>query len=246
MNLKCVFLALLVSSRLASAQVLKPEEIYQKLLPSVLTLQVANSQGERFRRFRFLCPRQRPRRHFYQHVISDATNVSARLANDHYVSVLGLVDKDVKHDLALIRLDAASYPRVDLNTNDPAIGSRTYVIGAPKGFEFSITDGLLSQIQQVDGYDQFQVSCPISGGNSGGPVVNDRGEVVGITSWTKRDAQNLSFATPARFLAGVESSAARRSLDSICQPGRSPRQNHRTTSRSRLRHQNRAAGEKCP
>jgi len=201
-NLKCVFLAALVSSRLASAQVLPPEQIYQKLLPSVLTLQVANSQGERFVGAAFFAVSNGLAVTSW-HVISDATNVSARLANDHYVSVLGLVDKDEKHDLALIRLDAASYPRVELNTNDPSIGSRTYVIGAPKGFEFSITDGLLSQIQQVDGYDQFQVSCPISGGNSGGPLINDRGEVVGITSWTKRDAQNLSFATPARFLAGL-------------------------------------------
>jgi len=189
-------------SRLAAAQVLKPEEIYQKLLPSVLTIQVANSQGERFVGAAFLAL-DKDIAVTSWHVISDATNVTARLADDRPVSVIGLVDKDEKHDLALIRLDSGDHPGVQLNTNKPVVGERTYVIGAPKGFEFSITDGLLSQIQKVDGYEQFQVSCPISGGNSGGPLINERGEVIGVTSWTKRDAQNLSFATPARFLAGL-------------------------------------------
>jgi serine protease Do len=199
-NLKSVLLVALAFSRIASAQVLKPEEIYQKLLPSVLTLQVVNSQGEHFVGSAFLALTNGIAVTSW-HVISDATNVSASLANNQPLSIAGLVDKDEKHDLALIRLDDISRPCVQLNTDDPAVGSRAYVIGAPKGFAFSITDGLLSQIQQVDGYEQFQVSCPISGGNSGGPLINDHGEVIGITSWTKRDAQNLSFATPARFLA---------------------------------------------
>jgi len=83
------------------------------------------------------------------------------------------------------------------------VGARADVIGTPKGVEFSIADGLISQIQQVDGFTQYQVSCPISGGNSGGPLVNERGEVMGVTCWTKKDAQNLSFATPASFLSAM-------------------------------------------
>ncbi len=201
-TLKCVLPALLAVVGIASAQVLPPEEIYQKISPSVLTLQVVNSQGEHFVATGFLAFADGIAVTSW-HVICDATNVTARLADNRYVAVRGLVDKDEKHDLALIRLDLAGRPKAQLNTNTPAIGSRAYVIGAPKGFEFSITDGLLSQIQKVDGYEQFQVSCPISGGDSGGPLINNRGEVIGVTSWTKRDAQNLSFATPARFLASL-------------------------------------------
>jgi S1-C subfamily serine protease len=204
-NLKSVLLVAMAFPRIAPAQTLKPEEIYQKLLPSIVTIQVVNSHDEHFVGAAFLAFSNGIAVTSW-HVISDATNVSARFAGGQPLSVLGLIDKDEKHDLALIRLDVTNHPLVQLNTNFPAIGSRACVIGAPKGFEFSITDGLLSQIQTVDGYDQFQVSCPISGGNSGGPLINDRGEVIGITSWTKRDAQNLSFATPARFLAGLNPS----------------------------------------
>ena len=86
------------------------------------------------------------------------------------------------------------------------VGSRAYVIGSPKGYEFSIGDGLISQIQLVDGVRQYQISCPISAGNSGGPIVNERGEVVGVTSWSKLDAQNLNFAIPSRAVFGMDAS----------------------------------------
>ena len=78
------------------------------------------------------------------------------------------------------------------------MAARAYVIGAPRGFDFSISDGLVSQIRNVNGLLQYQLSCPISPGNSGSPILNPRGEVIGIATWTKADAQNVSFAVPAQ------------------------------------------------
>lgn len=202
MNGKIIFLAGLMVPGIALAQSLKPEEIYQKILPSVVTLQVENSQGEKYVGTAFFALGDGLAVTSW-HVVSDAMKVSGKLSDSRVVNVEGIVDKDEKHDLALLRVTPANGPQVQLCTVNPSVGSRAYAIGAPKGFEFSITDGLISQIQNVDGYSQFQVSCPISGGNSGGPIVNERGEVVGVTSWTKRDAQNLSFAIPASYLSGL-------------------------------------------
>ena len=78
------------------------------------------------------------------------------------------------------------------------VAARAYVIGAPKGYDFSISDGLISQIRSVDGFLQYQLSCPISPGNSGSPILNQRGEVIGVAAWTKADAQNVSFAIPTQ------------------------------------------------
>ena len=72
------------------------------------------------------------------------------------------------------------------------------MVGTPKGYAFSISEGLISQIQTVDGFREYQLSCPISPGNSGSPIFNQRGEVIGIASWTKSDAQNMSFAIPTQ------------------------------------------------
>jgi hypothetical protein len=78
------------------------------------------------------------------------------------------------------------------------VAARIYVVGTPKGYAFSISDGLISQIQTVDGFREYQLSCPISPGNSGSPIFNQRGEVIGIASWTKSDAQNMNFAFPTQ------------------------------------------------
>ncbi len=184
---------------LVAAQSLRPEEIYQKLLPSVMTLHVENAQGETYIGTAFLALDKNTAVTSW-HVVSDAVKVSAKFSDERTVTVDGLIDKDEEHDLALIRVNDLGRPEASVGQAGALIGSRAYVIGAPKGFDFSITDGLISQIQSIRGSPQYQVSCPISGGNSGGPVLNDRGEVVGITAWTKMDAQNLNFAIPASFL----------------------------------------------
>ena len=75
------------------------------------------------------------------------------------------------------------------------------MVGAPRGLDFSISDGLISQIRSVDNVCYYQVSCPISPGDSGGPVLNERGEAVGIMSWRKTNAENVSFAIPSADLA---------------------------------------------
>jgi hypothetical protein len=88
------------------------------------------------------------------------------------------------------------------------VAARIYVVGTPKGYAFSISDGLISQIQTVDGFREYQLSCPISPGNSGSPIFNQRGQVIGIASWTKSDAQNMSFAVPTQDFMRLNISGA--------------------------------------
>ena len=187
------------------AQEMRPEEIYRQLLPSVVTLQVENQAGERYVGTGFLALSNTVAVTAW-HVVADARKVTARFADNEFVDVLGVVDKDEKNDLALIRLASSSRPQAILNIANAPVGSRAYVIGAPKGYEFSIADGLISQMRKVDGFNQYQVSCPISGGNSGGPLVNGCGEVIGVTSWSKTDAQNVNFAIPSSCLASLDPS----------------------------------------
>ena len=187
------------------AQEMRPEEIYRQLLPSVITLQVENQAGARYVGTGFLALSNSVAVTAW-HVVADARTVTARFADNEFVEVLGVVDKDEKNDLALIRLAGSGRPQVTLNTSNAPVGSRAYVIGAPKGYEFSVADGLISQMRKVDGLNQYQVSCPISGGNSGGPLVNSSGEVIGVTSWSKTDAQNVNFAIPSACLASLDPS----------------------------------------
>jgi len=131
------------------------------------------------------------------HVVADARSVWAVFADGQRVNVIGCVDKDDGRDLALLKLEKRlPHRQAALGRELQSVAARAYVIGAPKGYDFSISDGLVSQIRSVQGFLQYQLSCPLSPGNSGSPVLNHRGEVIGIASWTKADAQNVSFAIP--------------------------------------------------
>ncbi len=142
------------------------------------------------------------------HLVQDARKVVARFADNETVEVAGVLDWDEVKDIALLKLAASGRPLNRLCLTNPPIGARAYVIGAPKGYEFSISDGLVSQLQVIDGFAQCQISCPISPGNSGGPVLNGRGEVLGVVSWSKKEAQNLNFATPSPCLLALDPQSA--------------------------------------
>lgn len=191
----------LVANADRSAAEPNPQKIYQKALRSVMTLEVENSAGEKFVGSAVMALADDVAVTAW-HVVCDARAVWASFADGTRMKVVGCIDQDGERDLALLKLEK-TLPgrRAVLNRELQSVATRTYVIGAPKGYGFSISDGLVSQIRPVDGFPQYQVSCPISPGNSGGPVLDSRGRVIGIVSWTKSDAQNVSFAIPSRELA---------------------------------------------
>jgi len=177
---------------------LTPEKLYQRVLPSVMSLEVENQQGERFVGSAVLGLADDVALTTW-HVVADARFVWASFADGQRVKVIGCIDHDSGRDVALLKLEKKlPHRQAVLCREMQPIASRAYVIGAPKGYDFSISDGLISQIRTVDGFAQYQVSCPISPGNSGSPVLNQRGEVIGLAAWTKADAQNVNFAIPTR------------------------------------------------
>jgi serine protease Do len=181
---------------LLPAEELSAEKIYARVLPSVLTLRVENKAGDRYVGSAFLTLKEGIAVTAW-HVIYDAVKVTAKYSDGRNCDVVGFIDYDETKDVALIKVESKDRPLLPVAAETPPIGAKIYVIGSPKGYEFSISDGLLSQIQKVDGFNQYQVSCPFSPGNSGGPILNTQGEVLGLAAWTRNGAQNLNFATPA-------------------------------------------------
>lgn len=185
---------------------LEPEEVYEAVLPSVLTLQVEARNGSRFVGTAVLALEPGVAVTAW-HLVQDARTVQAHYADGTPCEIVGVLDRDEVKDVALLRLANTNRPANRLCRETPRVGSRAYAIGAPKGYEFSISEGILSQVQVEDDFQQYQVSCAISPGNSGGPVVNAQGEIIGIVTWSKKEAQNLNFATPAHALESLNPKA---------------------------------------
>ncbi|MEM6994815.1 MAG: trypsin-like peptidase domain-containing protein [Myxococcota bacterium] len=108
-----------------------------------------------------------------------------------------LLESNPEDDLALIRIktDAPAKPVTLGSSQAVTVGEPVIVIGNPIGLEHTLTDGLVSSRRLWEGKKYIQMSAPVSPGNSGGPVFNTYGEVVGVTV-AKLHGENLNLAVP--------------------------------------------------
>ena len=81
---------------------------------------------------------------------------------------------------------------------DLAVGEAVYAVGAPQGFDFSISNGIVSQLRILAGESAplIQTNAAISPGSSGGGLFDSQGRLVGLTTWKIREGENLNFAVP--------------------------------------------------
>lgn len=145
------------------------------------------------------------------HVVSGASEVTVKLTDrrEFAAKVLG---SDPVTDVAVLKIDAKDLPTVRLgNPADLRAGDWVLAIGSPFGFENSVTAGVVSAKGRAlpgDGYVPFiQTDAAVNPGNSGGPLFNAAGEVVGINSQILSETggyQGLSFAVPMDVAARVE------------------------------------------
>jgi len=145
------------------------------------------------------------------HVVKGATDVTVKLTDrrEFRAKVLGT---DPKTDVAVLKIDAKGLPTVKLgNSHDLQVGEWVLAIGSPYGFENSVTAGVVSAKGRSlpdDSYVPFiQTDAAVNPGNSGGPLFNTRGEVVGINAQIYSRSggfQGLSFSIPIEVAARVE------------------------------------------
>ena len=135
------------------------------------------------------------------HVINNMSVGGVRLVGKEEIyPVESVLDSDKEHDLAVIKVGGIDAPALSLGDSDTVrIGDKVYVAGNPQGLEGSFSDGIISAIRG-DSDKFFQMTAPISQGSSGGPVFNEKGEVIGVSFATFLNGQNLNFAIPVSYL----------------------------------------------
>jgi serine protease Do len=137
------------------------------------------------------------------HVVKDANEVTVKLTDrrEFRAKVLG---SDPKTDIAVLKIEARNLPVVTLgNTKDLRVGEWVLAIGSPFGFENTVTAGVVSakgrSLPDDSAVPFIQTDVAVNPGNSGGPLFNARGEVIGINSQIYSQSggyQGVSFAIP--------------------------------------------------
>lgn len=145
------------------------------------------------------------------HVVRDAKEVTVKLTDrrEYRAKVLGA---DPKTDVAVLRIDAKNLPVVTLGkVSDLKVGEWVLAIGSPFGFENTVTAGVVSakgrSLPDDSAVPFIQTDVAVNPGNSGGPLFNTRGEVVGINSqiYTRSGGyQGVSFAIPIDVAARIK------------------------------------------
>jgi hypothetical protein len=117
---------------------------------------------------------------------------------------LKILRTDEKNDLALLSVDVdlTSKP-LPLASAAVSPGEQVFAIGNPEGLEKTISQGIVSGLRKRGDRDLLQVTSPISHGSSGGPILNTKGEVVGVAVGALEDGQNLNFAVPVAYVRAI-------------------------------------------
>jgi S1-C subfamily serine protease len=184
---------------------LSPVQIFQAAAPSVVRVETDLGVGTGFIFMHYTLPVLATARH----VVEGAHRVRVIFNSGQSFNVY-VYTSDNARDIAILHVDPAG-PRLPfsgllLRSEPSQAGERIYVTGYPLGMsEMAITEGLISASYS----NGFQFSAPISSGNSGSPVIDNRGEVVGLVTAgsTTRGApvlQNMNWAVPAAWLENLD------------------------------------------
>ena len=174
-----------------------PQQIAEKALAATVSLEMKDKNDVIYSRGSGFFVRHNLIATNY-HVIKEAAQGTAKLVGKEMkYTIEGITATDETNDLTLLKVTVQGVNPLPLGNSDTVqIGETVYVVGNPKGLEGTFSSGIISSIRKRHAKKEFQMTAPISPGSSGGPVLNDRGEVIGVSvrTYTGQEAQNLNFA----------------------------------------------------
>lgn len=140
------------------------------------------------------------------HVVRGVSQVMVRTWEGALLASVEVLHVNEAVDLAVLRVTGLHLRPLPLaSENVPEVGMRVVAVGHPRGYEFTVSDGIVSATRRLEegGIELIQTTAPISPGSSGGPLFDLQGRVVGVCSLTLTEGQNINFAVPVREVGPV-------------------------------------------
>src|SRR5262249_4148351 len=140
-----------------------------------------------------------------------AKNATIVLADNREYREIEVVAADFAHDLVVLRVPARALSALLLGDSGRVQpGEPVVAIGHPLGLGNTVSNGLVSAVREIQpDLVMLQVSAPISPGSSGGPLLNESGEVIGISTFVFSAGQNLNFGMPINYLKHILAAGGR-------------------------------------
>jgi len=184
------------------------EQIAEKALGSTVLLEMKNARGTTIGLGSGFFVRDGHIATNY-HVIKGAAGGTAKLVGKQArFDIEGYIDIDKDRDIAVLKVTTLRAPALSLGNSDAVqVGETIYAVGNPRGLEGTFSQGNISSIRSEGNAlargKILQITAPISPGSSGGPILNSKGKVIGISVGTRIDGQNLNFAIPVNYLKAL-------------------------------------------
>ena len=223
-SLWLLLLILIAAAPKTSAQDLLPE-LVRRIKPSAVAIETFDARGVQLSRgsgFFIDVDRVVTNRH----VIENAYRAEVHSYNGYVYPVKGVVAVDAEGDIAVLRVEApAGQVRpLSLERTSPQEGESVVVIGNPFGLEGSVTNGIVSAVRDIPTFGRIiQITAPISPGSSGSPVVNMRGQVIGVATLQITGGQSINFAIPSERISQLQGVALLSLSDLVATSGRNKR-----------------------
>ena len=128
-----------------------------------------------------------------RHVVDGATKGAIKTADGQFHQ-MRIVAKSSTEDLAILQIQGEYTPLVFGNSDSIAVGSRVVAMGSPAGLEFTVSEGIVSAKRRIGDFDYIQTDLSMNPGNSGGPLINPRGEMIGVNTLKLTGFEGLGFA----------------------------------------------------
>jgi len=178
------------------------EEIYNKLLPSTVEISGEGngftSTGSGF----FIDDAGTVITNY--HVIEGCTEVSVTTSAGAIYAVKSLLGYDQDLDIAILSTSCNSLP-VEIYTGDIKTGEAVFALGSSEALTGTFSEGIISASERnINGVTYIQTTAPVSHGNSGGPLINSKGQVIGIVSAGLEEGQNINFAVPISAVNSID------------------------------------------
>jgi len=181
--------------------------LIKNVKPAVVLVQIFNASGRPIGQGSGFFIDNKGRVVTNHHVIKGAYSATVKTSAGKEFPVEGIIAQDSQADIAKLAVNIADSNIVPLklSTTIPSEGETVVVIGSPLGLEASVSSGIVSAVRDIPAFGKvLQITAPVSPGSSGSPVMNAKGDVIGVATFILTKGQNLNFAVSSEKILALK------------------------------------------